>query len=95
MVVWSDQVDRFKSIFEEGKIYIIYNFNVRPLKETSFKCIPNGNQIWLSKHTTVDKVRDDDDLIALQKFDFIDIEEIPVLFGQSNFRNQLIGNYVL
>lgn len=91
--VWTDIYDKFKESFQEGKIYIIDNFNVRFYKEHAFKCVNYDRQIWLSGHSTVTPVEHDDGVILKQAFDFIAFEDLERFYNNDANKNQLIGIY--
>lgn len=93
MVLFPDQFEKFDSAFEEGGIYIIHNFFVRPYKENTLKSVNNNHQIWMSNRTEVTPVKSNDRLIPFQEFDIIDLDEIYKLFHENKMKYQLIGMF--
>lgn len=89
--VWTDFYEKFKNSFEEGEVYIIDNFNVKPYKSGSYRCIDYDKQIWLSSHTNVRHVDNDDEVIPNHHFDFNCTTEIPKIYSNPDRRNLLIG----
>ena len=80
---------KFDGSLEEGKIYIIQNFNVKPYTEKEkHMCFKDETHIYFSSYTQEFKYPSDDTLIPANVFGFYYIIELSGIANQNTY---LIG----
>lgn len=58
--IWPNYISGYKNTFEEGKIYSIRNFAVKPYRKESLLCTRAEKQIWFSNYTKVSLIENDE-----------------------------------
>lgn len=95
LIVWANMMEKFHNVFEEGKVYIVDNFNVKPYRPDALKCVGCDKQIWLTPNSTVVRAQVDDGTILNESFDFINVDELSNLVLNPEYKYQLIGKKCL
>ncbi|WOH15018.1 hypothetical protein DCAR_0934549 [Daucus carota subsp. sativus] len=83
---------KFDGSLEEGKIYIIQNFNVKPYTEKEkHMCFKDETHIYFSSYTQEFKYPSDDTLIPANVFGFYYIIELSGIANQNTYLIDVVG----
>lgn len=77
-------VEAHEEKLKEGNICTFYNFSVKDYKnEEKFRVVNNDRQIMLTNYTQIEKINQDDTLIAKDMFDFYDLCDLKEIADQN------------
>ncbi|XP_063950013.1 replication protein A 70 kDa DNA-binding subunit A-like [Daucus carota subsp. sativus] len=83
---------KFDGSLEEGQVYIIQNFNVKPYTEKEkHMCFKDETHIYFSSYTQEFKYPYDDTLIPANVFGFYDISELNGIANQNTYLIDVVG----
>lgn len=81
--VSADNVSKFESLLEEGRVYELRKFLVAPTK-SSFKPVRAPFMIWFTKHTVVEEKTDASINFPMRTYDLTPFTKIPSLLAHLN-----------
>lgn len=85
-------IDKHEEKLVEGNICSISNFTVKEYKpDEKFRCINSDKQIIFTTYTQVQKIDEDDLLIAKNIFDFYDLGDLSLIANENTHLTDVIG----
>ncbi|XP_017221654.2 uncharacterized protein LOC108198411 [Daucus carota subsp. sativus] len=76
---------------EEGKVYVISEFNVDDVKY-SYSAVSNKKEIYFLKRTTMTLIKEDDGMIPKYKFELVGFNALKARVGDTNILTDLMGS---
>lgn len=86
-----DFVNGIDEVLEEGKIYVISEFNVADAKY-SYSAVSNKKEIYFLKRTNMKLIEEDDDMIPQHKFELVAFSTLKEKVGNTKILTGKIHN---